>query len=501
MRGGARPSNTIANALFNSLVIGRRNTEAGGDFNQTGRLKAELRRGAGFGRTVRCIGAVFISVCVAASPARGAAAVDPRRDAAVESVQMVMPAVVNIATETVVQMSDPMENLFREFFDPYYRRRPPNAQHSLGSGVIIDEEGFVLTNYHVVGRASRIMVKLMDGREFEADRVNFSSLSDVALLKIRTTNQVKFTAVKFAADDDLLLGETVLALGNPFGLGGSVSKGILSSKSRRPAAENEPLDVLDWLQTDAAINPGNSGGPLINLRGELIGINVAIYREGQGIGFAIPVKRLSAALSEIYSPEGLESLWFGARVRPGAAPLQVMSVQIESPAGKAGLRAGDRILQVNGKAPRGFMDFIAELRAVKDKRDVVLAVDRGGESKRLEVRMVPEKTFFNADMIRRRTGASVQELTPELAQSFGFARVDGLLVAGVDRESPAEAAELQRGMVISRMEGESTTSVLATAKRLYARPKGEKIQVEIIYPRRRGPFLELVQRTVELKLQ
>jgi serine protease Do len=176
-------------------------------------------------------------------------------------------------------------------------------------------------------------------------------------------------------------------------------------------------------------------------------------------------------------------------------------VQLESPAGKAGLRAGDRILQVNGKAPRGFMDFVAELRSVKDKRDVMLAVDRGGESKSIEVRMMPEKVFFTADLIRRRTGASVQELTPELAQSFGFARVDGLLVAGVDRQSPAETAEMQRGMVISRIDGESTTSVLATAKRLYAKAKGEKIQMEIIYPRRRGPYLELVQRAVELKLQ
>ena len=481
LRGGARLSNQCADRLFNSVV------------------------------SASCTRAVFLSFCLLAhprggvEPARGAAATslltDVRRDAAVEAVQLVMPAVVNIATETVVQIGDPIENLFREFFDPYYRKRPPNTQHSLGSGVIIDEEGFVLTNYHVVGRASRITVKLMDGREFEADRVNFSSLTDVALLKIRTTNSVRFAAVKFAGDDDLLLGETVLALGNPFGLGGSVSKGILSSKSRRPAAENEPLDVLDWLQTDAAINPGNSGGPLVNVRGELIGINVAIHREGQGIGFAIPVKRLSTALSDIYSPEGLESLWFGARVRPGGAPLQVMSVQVESPAGKAGLRAGDRILQVNGKTPRGFMDFIAELRSVKDKRDATLMVDSAGERKRIEVRMVPEKTFFNADMIRRRIGASVQELTPELAQSFGFARVDGLLVAGVERGSPAEAADLQRGMVISRIDSETTTSVLATAKKLYGKAKGEKIQVEIVYPRRRGPFLELVQRAVELKLQ
>src|SRR5688500_2332001 len=176
---------------------------------------------------------------------------DVRRDATVAAVETAMPAVVNIATETVVEIKDPLENLFREFFDPYYRRRAPNTQHSLGSGVIIDEEGFVLTNYHVVSSASRITVKLIDGREFEADRVNFSSLTDVALLKIRATNYVKFAAVKFAGDDDLLLGETVLALGNPFGLGASASKGILCWKSRRPAVENERLDILDWLQTDA----------------------------------------------------------------------------------------------------------------------------------------------------------------------------------------------------------------------------------------------------------
>src|SRR5437868_1605929 len=245
---------------------------------------------------------------------------DVRRDATVEAVQRVMPSVVNVATETIVQTRDPLDNLFREFFDPYYRRRQPNMQYSLGSGVIIDEEGFVLTNFHVVGRASRVWVKLSDGREYEAEKLVGTSFTDVALLKIKAKTNEKFTPVKFAGDDELLLGETVLALGNPFGLGGSVSKGILSSKSRRPPSENEPLDVLDWLQTDAAINPGNSGGPLVNLRGELVGLNVAIYREGHGIGFAIPVKRISAALAEIYSPELLQKMWFGARVRPRGAP-------------------------------------------------------------------------------------------------------------------------------------------------------------------------------------
>src|SRR5687767_4673038 len=180
---------------------------------------------------------------------------DVRRDATVTAVEAVMPAVVNIATETVVEINDPLENLYREFFGPYYRRRPPNTQHSLGSGVIIDEEGFVLTNFHVVNRARRIWVKLDDGREFECEKVSLTQLSDVALLRIRRKGEEKFSAVKFAGDDDLLVGETVLALGNPFGLGGTVTRGILSSKSRRPPRENEQLDVLDWLQTDAAINP------------------------------------------------------------------------------------------------------------------------------------------------------------------------------------------------------------------------------------------------------
>ncbi|HWI59769.1 MAG TPA: trypsin-like peptidase domain-containing protein, partial [Bacillota bacterium] len=224
------------------------------------------------------------------APAR-AAEPDIRRDATVTAIEKVMPCVVNIATETVIEYHEWYDDMLRQF---YGWQRTPRQQKSisLGSGVIIDEEGYVLTNFHVVRRASRIQVKLWDGREYEADPLVATAGSDVALLKIRAKPGEKFKAVKFAADDDLLLGETVLALGNPFGLGGSVTKGILSSKNRRPATGNEPLKVEDWLQTDAAINPGNSGGPLVNLRSELIGLNVAVYREehgerGMGVGFSI----------------------------------------------------------------------------------------------------------------------------------------------------------------------------------------------------------------------
>ena len=430
-----------------------------------------------------------------------AAAPDVRRDATVEAVQRVMPSVVNIATEEVVPIRDPLENLFRDFFDPYYRRRQPNTQYSLGSGVIIDEEGYVLTNFHVVGRARRVWVKLHDGREFEADKVAVSSAADVALIRIRTRDKEKFTAVRFAADDDLLLGETVLALGNPFGLGGSVSRGILSSKTRRPPTEGEPLDVPDWLQTDAAINPGNSGGPLINLRGELIGINVAVLNQGQGIGFAIPVKRVTEKLAEIYSPEGMDGLWFGARVRPGSSPLQVASVQIESPAGKAGIKPGDYILEIDGRTPRGFIDFTAALREVGNQRDLKLLLQRGTDRKSVTIRQVPERSFFNADLVRRKIGATVKSLTPDVASGVGLFRTEGLLVDAIERGGPAAAVELQRGMVITSIDGEPTEDVLLAAKKLYSKSKGDKVRLELVIPVQRGGFIRFNQGYVDVTVR
>jgi len=307
-----------------------------------------------------------------------------------------MPAVVNVRTETIVERHDPFERLLKEFWGPHYRQRGSETTYSLGSGVIIDEDGWVLTNFHVVNRATKVFVRMADGRELEAEPVVGTPFTDVALLRIHNPKRERFATIKFASDDDLLLGETVIALGNPFGLGGSVSRGILSSKSRRPPSESEPLEVEDWLQTDAAINPGNSGGPLVNLRGELIGVNVAVYREGQGIGFAVPVRRISAALAEISAPEVLKSLWFGARVRPGSAPLTVSSVQGESPAGRAGVRTGDQILQINGQAPSSFLEFNRQLADAGTARTISLLVRRGNARKEINLRLIRESYFFNS---------------------------------------------------------------------------------------------------------
>jgi serine protease Do len=420
---------------------------------------------------------------LAAAPNRGAAAgpePDIRRDAAVQAVEKVLPSVVNISTETLVEIRDPLEELFRDFFGPYYRRRPPDAQKSLGSGVVIDEAGYILTNFHVVRRATRITVTLADGREFQAKALSRTAKSDVALLKLVTRGDDKFHAIRFAADDDLLLGETVLALGNPFGLGVSVSRGILSSKTRRPPVEGEALEMEDWLQTDAAINPGNSGGPLVNLRGELIGLNVAMFREAQGIGFAIPVKRLSEAVSEISTPEAIKGLWLGSRFKMASSGVVAASIEPGSPADKAGLRSGDLILRVNGRAARTPVEVNREIIAVGETQEFQLQVQRKGEHRTLTLQLVPEKEVFNASLIRQKLGVTVQELSPDAAAELGLNSTEGLLIAGVEKNSPAARANLARGYVIRAINGVAPESIPAAAKMLYPRKPGERVELGLV---------------------
>ena len=429
----------------------------------------------------------------------GAAEPDVRRETAVVAVEKVMPSVVNIQTRTLVERRGFFEDVLRGYYGS--RRRPADELENLGSGVIIDEAGYVLTNLHVVQRANLIMIKLADGRVYPADPVVNARLADVALLKLRCKPEEKFPAARFAADDDLLLGETVLALGIPFGLGGSVSRGILSSKSRRPPAENEPLDVADWLQTDAAINPGNSGGPLIDLRGEIIGINVAVYSEGQGIGFAIPINRIREAISEVFTPENIKHIWFGATVRAGEFPLRIRALQANSPAAKAGLAVGDTIVAVNGRAPRTFIDFNNALVEIADKKPLELEIERSGQRQRKIVRLQPESAYFNADLIRRKTGITVQALTSELAESLGFTSAEGLVIADVEPESPAAAARLERNLRWLGIDGIPAADIVAVAKHLDARKPGETVVLSIAAERVYGNVIQRRTGEVQLKVR
>lgn len=429
------------------------------------------------GRNV--LAAAVLAVCFAQANAAGPE-LDIRRDAVVRAVQEVMPSVVNIAAETLVEARNPIEELF-------FGSRSQNA---LGSGVIISEDGYLLTNLHVVKHASRIQVKLSDaagGGLYDVQHVYVvTPKQDVALLKIVPKKPgEKFKAVRFAQNDDLLLGETVLALGNPFGLGESVSRGILSSKSRAPSKQGEDLNMQNWLQTDALINPGNSGGPLIDLRGELIGINVAMLEGAQGIGFAIPIKEVREALVEMFNPE-TALRWFGARVGVNA-PLVVHSVDSNSPADRGGLKIGDKIVSLNGDDPGDFMKFNRILRET-DSYKVRLTVDRSGQNLNLTVNLLPFP-----DLFRQRLGANLLGLTPNLVDQLGLRNLGGvdcgLFVDGVEKDSPADRASLEKYCIINGVNGHRVRNSLDLFSALSKIEPGRLAEISFLVPETRGDLI------------
>lgn len=424
---------------------------------------------------------------------------DSRRDATVNAIEEVMPSVVNIATSRLVEYHDFYDELRRQFFGlpPQSAPRTEEQLDSLGSGVIIDEDGYILTNLHVVRRGNRVQVKLADGRVYEADKIVATSKSDVALLKIRGKPGEKFKAIKFAKDDDLLLGETVIALGNPFGLGGSVSRGILSSKNRRPATGNEPLNVADWLQTDAAINPGNSGGPLVNLRGELIGINVAVYSEGQGIGFAIPVRQISTAISQFFSPEVASSKWFGAWLKGGITPPTISEVQAGSPAAKAGLKPGMQIAEVNGKPTHSLVDFSDHMVGNLASDEVTLGIRDAGKQSTVRVKLEPFK-----DLVERRTGLVLKELTSDDAAQLGLRAPEGLLIQSINPGSPAEKANLKPGMLVTAFDNNMINELRDLGFALINKGQDDSATLTLYALQRLGgPYVQAVQAKVDLTLR
>ena len=447
-----------------------------------------------------CIVSLFLAASILSIFARGQEASEDtlRRDATVRAVEKVLPTIVNIQTEILVNRNDFYGDLLWDFFGPYYRKRPSRSAYSLGSGVIIDDDGYILTNAHVVSRADRIEVVLHDGRKYEAQAYAGDNQSDIALLRIITDEDEKFPAVQFGKPDDLLLGETVIALGNPFGLGSSISKGILSSKNRRPEIEGTPLDVADWLQTDAAINPGNSGGPLINLRGNTIGLNVAVYKEAQGIGFAIPMKRIASALGEIFMPEFLSGLWFGAMIDAGVKPLRVEAIQEGAPAATAGLKAGDQILGINDQPVTNIIDYFRELTKNNGDGPVKITVARNETAHILKAKLEPEENHYNADLIRDKTGITLQPLTPNLRRYFGLRGVDGFIVASVESDSPASRARIQESFVISSINGQRLKTITEAAKLIDSVEDGKTITLQALIQRQIGTFVS--RRTIEIPI-
>jgi len=257
----------------------------------------------------------------------------------------------------------------------------------------------------------------------------------------------------------------------------------LSSKTRRATITDNPMDMEDWLQTDAAINPGNSGGPLINLKGELIGLNVAIYREGQGIGFAIPIKRVAEALGDLFTPETLKSLWFGARFVASTNLIVVRVVEPGSPAEKAGFKKGDTVLRVNNKPAKNIIEVNRELISAGARQDVGFVLQREGQQQRASLRLIPETTFFNSELVQDKLGCAVQDVTPEIAGRLGLNAVEGVIVASVEKGSPAEAAGLKRGYLLESIDNVRLPDVTVAARVLHGKKKDQRATIGVIVPR------------------
>ncbi|HEY2082201.1 MAG TPA: PDZ domain-containing protein, partial [Verrucomicrobiae bacterium] len=249
-----------------------------------------------------------------------------------------------------------------------------------------------------------------------------------------------------------------------------------------------------WLQTDAPINPGNSGGPLVDLRGELIGINVAIAegpngQPGQGIGFAIPIRLVEDALSEIFPTEFVKSYWFGARVKVGSYPLVLTSVQPNSPAGKAGLKVGDVVMQVNGKVPKTFIEF-GDLLASNAAAEIPLTIHRGESVSDVNVRLVPEQTVFNAALVRNKLGMALQK------------GPDGFVITEVQPNSPAANAGLQPRMIVQAIDHQAPPGdITGLAKLLYAKKKGDTVMLDLAAVEQNGNFTVLRRGRAELTLR
>jgi serine protease Do len=346
------------------------------------------------------LAAIVLLACLGGAGVAGAQDPFLRRTATVDAVQKVGPAVVSITSARLAE-SNPFRTMqndtvyrrfLRDFVDP---NRRSQTGVELGSGVIIDPEGHVLTNEHVISRATQISVKLADGRSFSAEVVGADPNNDLAVLRIETDEHLPWIAP--GRSDDLLVGEPVIAIGNPFGFSNTVTTGVISAVDRSFRTEEQSFH--GFIQTDASINPGNSGGPLLNAEGSLIAINSAIYGAAQGIGFAIPIDIAKRVVSELIEHGEITPIWLGTEfqnldpalhdvmsVPAGANGVLITRVRPDSPSARGGLQRGDVVLRINGRDLASAKDVADYLGTVLVDEELTLGLWRDGQHLDLQVR-------------------------------------------------------------------------------------------------------------------
>ncbi len=413
------------------------------------------------------------------------------------------PSVVNIRTVKTIKgggrvfrnfkkgpfgEDDPMRDFFDRFFGE--NRQHDFKQRSLGSGFIIDKEGYIVTNNHVVENADKIEVLLKDEKKFDAKIVGRDVSTDLALIKIKSGRNLP--VLKFGDSDAIKVGQWVVAIGNPFGLEHTITAGIISAKGR--VIGSGPYD--DFLQTDASINPGNSGGPLINMKGEVVGINTAIIAGGQGIGFAIPVNLAKGIIDQLKNRGEVTRGWLGVGIQDISdevaeyygieEKIGVLVTEVFSgdPADMAGIKPKDIILSVNGKKVSTARELTGVIADTGVGDAVKIKVLRNGTTKTFKVKIAKRE---DARVSARRTpkehkdelGIRVTELTPEIARRFNMKETEGVIVAGVEPGSKAEESGLSVHDIIKEVNHRNITTVNDLNKEISKTKDGETINMFI----------------------
>ncbi|MCF7838043.1 MAG: trypsin-like peptidase domain-containing protein [Candidatus Marinimicrobia bacterium] len=447
----------------------------------------------GWGVWVSAAGAEALPV------ATGSARVTP----VVRAVSRALPTVVNIGTERMVSVryddplrrrrGDLMEQWLREFLGgptPGYQ-----PQQSLGSGVIIDAAGYILTNYHVVERASRIQVTLADGTTYEAERLAGDETGDLALLKIEA--DAPLPVLPLAAAEPPLLGETVIVVGNPFGLGHSVSVGVLSGINREARHGGQVL-FRDILQIDAAVNPGNSGGPLVNLDGELLGISVAFYEQGQNIGFAVPISRVRGLLEDWLTPETARGVAWGVTWAPAPdGGLEVTALDPDGSAQQAGLRVGDRVLALDGRPVNALLDAYHVLAGRRINERVTLQVARDDGLLELDARLRPRPRPDGELLAAERLGLLLGALDGPLGAAAPIRR--GLPILEIHRDSPLARWEVPPGARLLQINQTEVHRLDDVGRLLDELPPGAPINLVLLLVEEQGRLLIARTRAVRVE--
>lgn len=392
-----------------------------------------------------------------------------------EIVSTVSPAVVNISTTKVMKRDTGalFEDPFFDLFSPFHDFGVPKKwkEQSLGSGVIVSPDGYIITNNHVVEKADEIKVTLLDKRTFKGRIVGADPKTDIAIVRIDAGS---LPTIPWGDSERLKVGEFVLAIGNPYGLSHTVTMGIISAVGR---ANVGIADYEDFIQTDAAINPGNSGGPLVNIKGELIGINTAIFsRTGgyQGIGFAVPSNMVRLVMDQLVQRGKIIRGWIGVTIQELTPELSqkfglkkskgalVSDVAKDSPAGRAGIMRGDIILEFNGKEVKDISSLRNMVAQSKVGSEISMKILRSGKEYTVKVvivelprevaEVVPDQ-LPNDTETEALTGLTVMELTKEIARQLGFNKGErGVVVVKVEPGSPADEAEIKKGDIIKEVD-------------------------------------------------